>query len=91
MVATPGRLLEHLTGTNGFAARLATVETLVLDEVDQLLDGGFQRDIERIISALRPSSDDGKVCVKKKKKRTSDAAGSAAWRSPDARFLRHRP
>jgi len=58
MVATPGRLLEHLTGTNGFAARLATVETLVLDEVDQLLDGGFQRDIERIISALRPSSDD---------------------------------
>ncbi|KAJ1628504.1 P-loop containing nucleoside triphosphate hydrolase protein [Pavlovales sp. CCMP2436] len=57
MVATPGRLVEHMNGTSGFAARLATVETLVLDEVDQLLDGGFQRDIEGIVAALRPCSD----------------------------------
>ena len=52
MVATPGRLIEHLHSTSGFAARLAGVEVLILDECDMLLDGGFQRDIEEIISAL---------------------------------------
>ena len=55
MVATPGRLIEHLHTTSGFGARLAGVEVLVLDECDMLLDGGFQRDIEEIIGAL-PSS-----------------------------------
>jgi superfamily II DNA/RNA helicase len=30
------------------------VEVLVLDEVDQLLDGGFQKDIERIVACLPP-------------------------------------
>lgn len=52
MVATPGRLIEHLHTTSGFAARLAGIEVLILDECDMLLDGGFQRDIEEIISAL---------------------------------------
>jgi len=52
MVATPGRLLEHIEGTEGFKARLRGVEVLVLDEVDMLLDGGFQRAIESIISEL---------------------------------------
>ncbi|KOO34450.1 hypothetical protein Ctob_011525 [Chrysochromulina tobinii] len=52
MVATPGRLIEHLHSTSSFAARLAGVEVLILDECDMLLDGGFQRDIEEIISAL---------------------------------------
>ena len=52
MVATPGRLIEHINTTNGFAARLASCEVLVLDECDQLLDGGFQKDIEAIVAAL---------------------------------------
>ena len=30
------------------------VEVLVLDEVDQLLDGGFQKDLERIVACLSP-------------------------------------
>eukprot|EP00442_Polarella_glacialis_P001812 CAMPEP_0115077110 /NCGR_PEP_ID=MMETSP0227-20121206/16803_1 /TAXON_ID=89957 /ORGANISM="Polarella glacialis, Strain CCMP 1383" /LENGTH=900 /DNA_ID=CAMNT_0002464331 /DNA_START=69 /DNA_END=2771 /DNA_ORIENTATION=+ len=52
MIATPGRLLEHIEGTNGLPDRLLGLETLILDEVDQLLDGGFQRAIESIIAQL---------------------------------------
>eukprot|EP00961_Rhodomonas_salina_P022636 303953-Rhodomonas_salina.3 len=52
MIATPGRLLEHIETTPHFAARLQAVEILVLDEVDQLLEGGFKRAIETIISYL---------------------------------------
>jgi ATP-dependent RNA helicase MSS116 len=53
LIATPGRLIEHIHTTDGFAARLAGVETLVLDECDMLLDGGFQRDIEEIFGVLK--------------------------------------
>lgn len=52
MIATPGRLTEHVETTPGFEARLGGLETLILDEVDQLLDGGFQRNIEALISKL---------------------------------------
>jgi len=52
MVATPGRLIEHIESTDGFCQRLLGVEVLVLDEVDMLLDGGFQRAIEAIIAKL---------------------------------------
>lgn len=56
LVATPGRLNDHLQGTPGFAARLGAVHTLVLDEVDQLLDGGFRVAVERIVKSLPPAS-----------------------------------
>jgi ATP-dependent RNA helicase RhlE len=49
LVATPGRLLDHLQG--GFA-RLDQVETFVLDEADQMLDMGFIPAIRRIVKAL---------------------------------------
>jgi len=55
MIATPGRLIEHINTTAGFAARLAGCEVLILDECDQLLDGGFQQDIEAIVAALPTS------------------------------------
>jgi ATP-dependent RNA helicase RhlE len=46
LVATPGRLLDHLgRGT----ARLGSIETLVLDEADRMLDMGFLPDIRRIL------------------------------------------
>jgi ATP-dependent RNA helicase RhlE len=49
VVATPGRLLDHIRqGT----LDLSGVETLVLDEADRMLDMGFIRDIRRILDVL---------------------------------------
>ena len=46
LIATPGRLLDHLQrGT----ARLNRVEYLVLDEADRMLDMGFLPDVRRIV------------------------------------------
>ena len=51
LVATPGRLKDHLENTPGFSTRLKGVKVLVLDEADRLLDMGFRRDIEKIMAA----------------------------------------
>lgn len=49
VVATPGRLLDHLQrGT----ARLDRVTALVLDEADSMLDMGFLPDVRRIVARL---------------------------------------
>jgi ATP-dependent RNA helicase RhlE len=51
VVATPGRLLDHLgQGT----LDLSRVEILVLDEADRMLDMGFIRDIRKILALLPP-------------------------------------
>ncbi|WZZ00589.1 hypothetical protein YC2023_072917 [Brassica napus] len=52
LVATPGRLKDHIENTPGFETRLKGVKVLVLDEADHLLDMGFRKDIERILSAV---------------------------------------
>ena len=49
VVATPGRLLDHLGQPHG---RLAGLEVLVLDETDRMLDMGFLPDIRRILERL---------------------------------------
>ena len=46
MVATPGRLLDHLENR---AFRLTTVDHLVMDEADRMLDMGFLPDIRAIL------------------------------------------
>jgi ATP-dependent RNA helicase RhlE len=49
LVATPGRLLDHMQqGT----VDLSGIEILVLDEADRMLDMGFIRDIKRVLAAL---------------------------------------
>ena len=49
IVATPGRLLDHLQ--RGYA-RLTGLEVLVLDEADRMLDMGFLPDIRRVLKHL---------------------------------------
>ena len=49
LVATPGRLLDHLEQRT---LDLSRVEILVLDEADRMLDMGFIRDIKRVLALL---------------------------------------
>lgn len=52
LIATPGRLLDHL---NQRTTELSSVEVLVLDECDRMLDMGFIHDIRKIMG-LMPES-----------------------------------
>ena len=52
LIATPGRLLDHLTTGK---AVLENVEALVLDEADRMLDMGFIDDIQTIADHLPPA------------------------------------
>ena len=49
LIATPGRLLDHIEAKN---AVLNHVEYVVLDEADRMLDIGFLPDLQRILSYL---------------------------------------
>jgi ATP-dependent RNA helicase DeaD len=47
IVATPGRVLDHL---QRHSLSLGSINTLVLDEADRMLDMGFRDDVEKIIT-----------------------------------------
>jgi ATP-dependent RNA helicase RhlE len=49
LIATPGRLLDHVQQKT---VSLATVSVLVLDEADRMLDMGFLPDLQRIVNLL---------------------------------------
>ena len=49
LIATPGRLLELV---NSKAVHLSSIETLVLDEADKMLNLGFKEELNEIISLL---------------------------------------
>ncbi len=49
VIATPGRLLDHIESKN---CSLSQVEYVVLDEADRMLDIGFLPDLQRILSYL---------------------------------------
>lgn len=50
VIATPGRLLEHVQQQN---IQLSQLQTLVLDEADRLLDMGFLTAIEQIVAGAK--------------------------------------
>jgi ATP-dependent RNA helicase DDX18/HAS1 len=50
IVATPGRLLDHLQGTPEFLYK--NLQCLVIDEADRILDIGFEEELKQIINLL---------------------------------------
>ncbi|KAL1707649.1 P-loop containing nucleoside triphosphate hydrolase protein [Schizophyllum commune] len=50
LIATPGRLLDHLQNSKGFVFR--NLKALVIDEADRILEVGFEEEMKRIISIL---------------------------------------
>ena len=52
MVATPGRLLDHILNE---AIATDAIEHVVLDEADQMLDMGFREELEAIVETLPES------------------------------------
>ncbi|KAI8913343.1 P-loop containing nucleoside triphosphate hydrolase protein, partial [Gorgonomyces haynaldii] len=50
LVATPGRLLDHLQNTKGFIFK--NLKMLIIDEADRILQEGFEREMHQIISLL---------------------------------------
>ena len=51
VIATPGRMLDHMQRGN---IRLNAVHTMVLDEADEMLNMGFVKDVTKIIEATPP-------------------------------------
>ncbi|XP_074317773.1 DEAD-box ATP-dependent RNA helicase 32-like [Silene latifolia] len=50
LVCTPGRLLQHMDETTNFEC--SQLQILVLDEADRILDAGFKKEVNAIISQL---------------------------------------
>jgi len=50
VVATPGRLMDHMKRRT---VKLDKVQTVVLDEADRMLDMGFVRDVTRILDQIK--------------------------------------
>ena len=50
MVATPGRLLDHLQNTPDFMYK--NLQCLIIDEADRILDIGFEEEMKQIVKLL---------------------------------------
>jgi ATP-dependent RNA helicase DDX10/DBP4 len=50
IIATPGRLLQHMDETSSFEG--STLQVLVMDEVDRMLDLGFKSSVDMILKNL---------------------------------------
>ncbi|KAK9726112.1 hypothetical protein RND81_05G191200 [Saponaria officinalis] len=50
LVATPGRLLDHLQNTKGFVYK--NLKCLIIDEADRILEANFEEDMKQIIKIL---------------------------------------
>ena len=50
LVATPGRLLDHLQNTKDFVYK--NLQCLIIDEADRILDVGFEEEMKKIVKLL---------------------------------------
>jgi ATP-dependent RNA helicase DDX49/DBP8 len=54
VVATPGRLADHVRSSHGVADALRRTKFLVLDEADRMLEPTFERDMAAVLEVLPP-------------------------------------
>ncbi|KAF8213883.1 P-loop containing nucleoside triphosphate hydrolase protein [Mycena galopus ATCC 62051] len=52
LIATPGRLVDHLENTHSFVHLFSDLRVIVYDEADRLLDQGFRKELDKILSYL---------------------------------------
>lgn len=50
LIATPGRLLDHLQNTRGFVFK--NLKSLIIDEADRILEVGFEEEMKQIVQIL---------------------------------------
>ncbi|XP_071039788.1 probable ATP-dependent RNA helicase DDX47 [Parasteatoda tepidariorum] len=50
IIATPGRLVDHLENTKGF--NLKALKFLIMDEADRILDMDFEQEVDKILKAI---------------------------------------
>lgn len=50
IIATPGRLLDHLQNTRGFVFK--NLKALIIDEADRILEIGFEEEMNQIVKLL---------------------------------------
>nr|CAI5870457.1 unnamed protein product [Callosobruchus analis] len=87
LIATPGRLLDHMLHTNAF--KTDKVRCMVLDEADRLLDMGFKKDIMRIVEEIDGSNTSyNPLAVLKASHRKLDAEPEAETTSTETFPLR---
>jgi len=61
LIATPGRLLDHLKMTESF--NVDNLRWLVLDEADRLLDLGFEEDLNAILNEIGRRTEGASICT----------------------------
>jgi len=79
LVATPGRLLQHLDESPGFDA--SALQMLILDEADRILDFGFQETVHHILGHL--PSDRQTLLFSATLRASVQRLGKAALRAPE--------
>ncbi|KAM3273457.1 hypothetical protein ACQJBY_042981 [Aegilops geniculata] len=67
LVATPGRLLDHLQNTKGFIYK--RLKCLIIDEADRILEQNFEEDMKQIFKRLPQVEDFAKLSFEKNEER----------------------
>eukprot|EP01041_Mallomonas_annulata_P005730 gene5730-11581_t len=85
LVATPGRLLDHLQTTESFS--LQHLRWVILDEADRLLDMGFEQTVLEILSIIRGEPLPG--LKEKNKDKSGNARNGAVQIGLESRWKSH--
>ncbi|KAG9318189.1 P-loop containing nucleoside triphosphate hydrolase protein [Chiua virens] len=87
LVATPGRLLD-LLGSTRLAEKLRSIQTIVLDEADRLLDVGFKDTLNSIFEFLPDRDQNPRQCMLYSATLSRDVKEiTALYLTPDHKFV----